>query len=192
MTFICRAELAALVDLGMSDERIATYLGIGLADLRSRYQLRQNQGHARRGPSAAGRQRAEDPSIKAMRDEARALLLQSKSNSAPAQRTKAAIRAFELAQLAECRERRLADITTPPEPERSAAQASATDAAAVLLDAARRWRMRAEEYWTVYESIRTPVARETYSHLARSYERLAEQFEARARGKKPSGRGQTG
>lgn len=70
------------------------------------------------------------------------------------------------------------------QPTRSASAANSEterdDAAVAALEKAKRWRMRAEEYWAVSEQMRTPRARETYAHLARSYERLAEQFETRA------------
>lgn len=71
-----------------------------------------------------------------------------------------------------------------------AALVQSADSAAVLLEKAKRWRMRAEEYRVVSENIQSPVAREAYAHLATTYERLADQFEIRAR--LPSGSEQTG
>lgn len=51
-----------------------------------------------------------------------------------------------------------------------------------LLEIAKRWRMRAEEYRTLSSSMRTPSAREAYARLARTYEEMARHTEERAQG----------
>ncbi len=123
-----------------------------------------------------------------MREQARGLITASRSSVDPIKRRETAERAFELAQFAEREERRLFDVIAAVGPG-AGVRLYHLDAAAGLLQKARRWRKRAEEYWAVSEALRTPLARETYAHLARSYEKLADHFEARARsslGNKPS------
>lgn len=125
-----RPGLAALVDLGLSDDILARYLRTDVATvvaLRSRYGI-------------------------------------SEAVSSP----KTPLQSIAPPQ----------SIATRNEAPR---QAAASDAAIALVDKAEQWRMRAEEYWAVSGSMRTPLARNTYAHLARSYQRLAERFEARAR-----------
>ena len=51
-----------------------------------------------------------------------------------------------------------------------------------LMEKARRFHMRAEEYRAVSEAMRTPSARQSYALLAASYERLAKHYETRAAG----------
>lgn len=173
---ISRSELAALVDLGLPDDVIAKYLVIdvpAVAELRQRHHIAQagNDTNRARGAPVSG-----------MREQARRLIAVSRSSTDPFQQRDAAERAFDLAQLAESEERRLLDIAARHEDDASApAQEKPADPASHL-EKARQWRMRAEEYWTVSEAMQTPLAREIYAHLARSYERLADQFEARAQG----------
>ena len=46
-----------------------------------------------------------------------------------------------------------------------------------LLDRARHHRLRAEEYRAVAEQMQTPSARDSYHHLAESYDAMARQLE---------------
>ncbi len=182
-----RPELAALVDLGLAHDTIAKYLQIpagALTELQNRYRVGDSESAAPGDtavpePASKG---APAAAITRMREQSRLLMAESKITTDPGQRARSAERAFELAQLAECEERRLLDMaaTLGSAADARTDRNNHVDAAAVLLDKARRWRMRAEEYRTVSEALRTPIARETYAHLAHSYERLADQFEARA------------
>ena len=174
------AEMAALIDLGMSDAEISSYL---LVDLENVANLRSFLETGAPGQATIGRagilERAfRRLSVAEMRDQARLLAAEARSEPEPVQRRTLAERAFELAQLAEATERRSAD--KPPAPGTRTAEANNGDEAAQPLERARRWRMRAEEYRVVAEAVQSPSARETYIHLARSYETLAEQFEFRA------------
>lgn len=168
MTPLSRVELAALLDLGMADDRVAAYLGVGVEMVAG---LRQSHRLDRRDDGTA---------IMAMRGAARLLIAESRRSADPIHRLGAAARAFELAQRAECEERRLANVASAPRPREAVYDRPGDAAAAALLEKARRWRRRVEEYWAVSEATQTQLARDTYTHLARSYERLAEQFEARA------------
>lgn len=170
---IGRAELSALIDVGMSDRAIAAYFGVDeseVAALRGRHGLT-----------------AETARVESMRREARQLVAESQRSADPGEKIRLAEQAFELAQLAEGLERRAAtaataaDAAAEPEtgPPAGPADAETPDA---LLDKAKRWRMRAEEYRTVAEAlVHSPSARLTYLHLADSYDALANQTEARAR-----------
>ena len=42
---------------------------------------------------------------------------------------------------------------------------------------ARRWRQKAEECRTVAEQMQNPMAKESFLHMARSYDALAERLE---------------
>lgn len=55
------------------------------------------------------------------------------------------------------------------------------------LDQARRHRQRAEEYHAVAEQMQTPAARESYRHLAQSYEAMARRLEVRDNAAQRSG-----
>jgi hypothetical protein len=46
-----------------------------------------------------------------------------------------------------------------------------------LMQEARRWRLRAEEYRVIAEACQSDAARSAYSNLARGYERLAQRAE---------------
>ncbi len=174
------AEVAALIDLGVSDDAIATYLLIDQAQVAAlRAYLHDIGGHP--GQPADNRATILDRafhrlSVAELRDQARVLIAEARIN--PDEATPFAERAFGLAQMAEALERRAADDAASPAGTTS--DQDNEDDAAVLHERARRWRMRAEEYRTVAEAIQSPSAREAYVHLAHSYEALAAQFEARA------------
>lgn len=182
---ISQSKLAALIDLGLSDEMLARYLATEVstvAELRNSLAL----GQSRRPDDAAAGEAVSDrtpgTAVVQMRHQARLLIERARGSADARQRLEAAVRAFEMAQVAEQEERRLLDMgATLARSANSRPQRRDTDAAAALTDKATRWRKRAEEYWTVSETMRTSLARETHAHLARSYQRLADQFEARAR-----------
>lgn len=46
------------------------------------------------------------------------------------------------------------------------------------LERSRRYRLRAVEYRAIIDQLRSPAARASYEHLARSYEAMAKQLEA--------------
>lgn len=95
-----------------------------------------------------------------------------------ASETDPATRRTLLTLLAEARgEERLID-------DEGALDKAAEDAAALRKDAAR-WRMRAKEYRTVAEATTNESARNTFLHLARSYEALATHAESRANRAQP-------
>lgn len=62
--------------------------------------------------------------------------------------------------------------------EENAIEQAGNDAGALRRDA-RRLRLRAEEYRTIAEACRDDGARNTYLHLARSYDVLAERAEGK-------------
>lgn len=111
-----------------------------------------------------------------LRYEVKLLIAESRSTDDPEQRQLLADQAFELAQLAECKGRLLSEISVAPS---FSAPVGANENANRLLEKARRWRMRAEEYRTVAEALQHPSARESYLHLARTYETLADSWEVR-------------
>lgn len=122
----------------------------------------------------AQRQRLLDHAIERLsrdqlRFEASLLTAESRATEDPERRELLANRAFELAQLAERRE------PLPSEPPMSA-----NENVNRMLDQARRWRMRAEEYRTIAAEMHHPIARGSYLHLARTYETLAGTYEERA------------
>ena len=45
---------------------------------------------------------------------------------------------------------------------------------------ARRWRRKAEECRLIAEQVKNPMARDTFMHLAQSYDALAERLEGEA------------
>src|SRR5512146_1358385 len=115
MRTISRAELAALIDLGLADDTIAKYLqrdAASVTELRNRYGVGQDGGTA---PSDAATpepppERTPAAAIAGMRDQARLFMAASNAAADPEQRLRSAVRAFELAQLAECEERRFLDM----------------------------------------------------------------------------------
>jgi hypothetical protein len=46
-----------------------------------------------------------------------------------------------------------------------------------FLEQARRWRLKAEEYHTVADEMRSPVARASYRGMAETYDRMADHYE---------------
>jgi hypothetical protein len=56
-----------------------------------------------------------------------------------------------------------------------------------LLEKARRWHVRAEEYLVVAENCKSDAARSTYVNLSRGYEVLAQRAEAFAAGEAKAG-----
>lgn len=108
-----------------------------------------------------------------LRFEASLLTAESRRTEDPERRELLAGRAFELAQLAERRE------PLPSEPP-AAPPMNANENVNRMLDQARRWRMRAEEYRTIAAEMHHPIARGSYLHLARTYETLAGTYEERA------------
>lgn len=157
---ISRSGLAALIDLGLSDDSIARFFATDVATVverRKRYRL---------GQSADTQYLAPRESIAKMREQARRLIAESRHSVGPSRRRAAAEWAFGLAQFAECEERRLSDLVA------TAAHAAAADVSGEETDSA-----------TLLEkagAMRTPSARDAYSRLARTYDQLAATLETRA------------
>lgn len=165
------------------DDEISPYL---LRAPRSQHEAEQQQQQERRTRQIEGRrqlilQRAMDRlSRDELRYEASQLAAESRLCEDAEQRQLLAERAFELAQLAERAERSPTEAPVAP----VSSDASANQKVDRLLERVHRWRMRAEEYRTVADALSHPRARETYLHLAHTYETLAEQYEARAHGER--------
>lgn len=108
-----------------------------------------------------------------LRRAARQLMAEAQAGTDLDARRECAEQSFELAQLAEQLERRLAGVVPVID------GADRTNGA--LLEKARRWRLRAEEYRAVADALQhSHAARHAYLHLAHSYDTLANQTEARA------------
>ena len=119
--------------------------------------------------------RAGDTAIVAdLRREARQLIAESRAATDPEEQLCLSEQAFELAQLAEALERRGDDPDGSADEQTITAQAS-------LLDRAKQWRRRAEEFRAVAGAMAPEGSgRQAYLHLAHSYDTLANQAEARA------------
>jgi len=119
--------------------------------------------------------RAGDTAIVAdLRREARQLIAESHAATDPEEQRWLSEQAFELAQLAEALERRGDDPDGSADEQTITAQAS-------LLDRAKQWRRRAEEFRAAADAMAPKGGgRQAYLHLAHSYDTLANQTEARA------------
>jgi len=119
---------------------------------------------------------SEEGIVADLRREARSLIAASRAAADPEEQRCLSEQAFELAQLAEALERRLADPNAQARPDDETMTAQAA-----LLDKARQWRSRAEEFRAVADAMaRDGNGRQAYLHLALSYDTLASQTEARA------------
>lgn len=168
------SEIAALIELGLSDGAIATYRQVDIAMVASRRrQLRQAPAAPPADDADILARAQERLSVNEMRYQALQLTEDAQHCADAMQRTVLSERAYDLAQEAERRARgldagRSGQLATP--------RPSNDDAVEQARRRAERWRLRAEEYRTVAEVTRNLRARETYLHLARSYDALADRF----------------
>jgi hypothetical protein len=113
--------------------------------------------------------------VEDLRREARQLIAASRAATDPEEQRYLSEQAFELAQVAEALQRRLAD------PDLLSGDGDAMKAQAASLAKAKRWRRRAEKFRGIADAMaRDSSGRQAYLHLAHSYDTLANQAEARA------------
>lgn len=181
------AEVGALHDLGLSEGAVAAYLldRSNVAEPRRRSPAAVPPLSGAMGAMPPSRApvlyRALDRvSAAAMRQQARQLIFAARRSDDPEQRTSLAERAFEVAQAAEQLEHRTAAAAAAARAGMPQG-ANDDDPGASLRARAKRWHLRAEEYRTVADALQPGAARESYLHLARAYDTLADQFLARAR-----------